>query len=232
MRKLGKRPVQWWPGLCLGVPTGNRTCGKGSGFCPCRGVVSGGGGTAYSTTSTSSRANDATSSSTPTASLNGLDKSTVLQLWADGDGWNTSVVDVVVAGYSAILSTPWYLEDIHLTATWQSFYTVEPLAGVPEDRPDLHARVLGGEAAMWGEWIDGSQLLNTAWPRTAATAERLWSPRGFNSTAEAAPRLARFRCLLQERGIPAGVLDFSQASPYGVARAGQPPRGPGSCFSQ
>jgi hexosaminidase len=46
---------------------------------------------------------------------------------------------------------------------------------------------------MWGEWIDGSNLLNTAWPRAAAAAERLWSPASFNDTQEAAPRLARFR---------------------------------------
>ena len=30
------------PGLCLGTPTGNRSCGVPSGFCPCRGVVPGG----------------------------------------------------------------------------------------------------------------------------------------------------------------------------------------------
>ena len=36
VRAAGKRPVQWWPGLCLGVSTGNRSCGVPDGFCPCR----------------------------------------------------------------------------------------------------------------------------------------------------------------------------------------------------
>ena len=36
VRGVGKRPVQWWPGLCLGVSTGNRSCGVPDGFCPCR----------------------------------------------------------------------------------------------------------------------------------------------------------------------------------------------------
>ena len=36
VRSVGKRPVQWWPGLCLGVSTGNRSCGVPDGFCPCR----------------------------------------------------------------------------------------------------------------------------------------------------------------------------------------------------
>lgn len=45
VRRLGKRAVQWWPGLCLGLPVDpTRTCmfkeGQ-SGFCPCRGVVPG-----------------------------------------------------------------------------------------------------------------------------------------------------------------------------------------------
>ena len=67
---------------------------------------------------------------------------------------------------------------------------------------------------MWGEYIDGSALLNTAWPRAAAavTAERLWSPVHYTNAALAKPRLARFRCLLEARGIPAVVLD-TVASP-------------------
>ena len=131
--------------------------------------------------------------------------------------------------YSAVQSQGWYLEDIHLTTTWESFYANEPLDGI--DDPAAQARVLGGETCMWGEYIDGSQLLNTAWPRAAAAAERLWSPRHFNQTAEARPRLARFRCLLETRGIPAGTLGM-EASPYGLPKAGQPPKGPGSCYSQ
>ena len=216
VRALNRTAVQWWPGLCLGVPTGNRTCGKTTHFCPCRGVVSGSDDDEHTNKNNHTR---------------GIDKDTILQLWADGANWNTSVVDVVNAGYRAILSTPWYLEDVHLITPWQDFYTVEPMKGIAEDDAKLKARVLGGEAAMWGEYIDGSQLLNTAWPRTAATAERLWSPRAMNSTAEAGPRLAQFRCLLLERGIPAGTLKFV-ASPYGKAAAGQPPVGPGSCSDQ
>jgi hexosaminidase len=81
---------------------------------------------------------------------------------------------------------------------------------------------------MWGEFIDGSVLLNTLWPRAAAVAERLWSPRRFDSPAEAKPRLAAFRGLLLERGVPAGTLGFY--SPH--AEAGQAPPGPGSCYTQ
>jgi hypothetical protein len=138
VRALGRRAVQWWPGLCLGAPTGNRSCGKPSGFCPCRGVVPGAAGEAP-----------------------GLDPETVLQLWSGPArrDWNNTVAQVVAAGYSAIQSQGWYLEDIHLVVPWEDFYANEPMAGI--DDPAQQARVLGGETCMWGEYIDGSALLNT-----------------------------------------------------------------------
>ena len=210
-----KRAVQWWPGLCLGESTGNRSCGRPTGFCPCRGVINGDG-------------------SQPKP---GLDRSTVLQLW-EGNGaigpgrldWNKSLAQVVSAGFSVIQSTGFYINAGDLTTTWEKYYMNELMTNVTKQSEQK--RVLGGEACMWGEYIDGSNLLNTVWPRTAAIAERLWSPREVNDTATAKPRLAQFRFLLQARGIPAGVLDFSKRSQYGLPEAGQPPDGPGSCLKQ
>ena len=88
------------------------------------------------------------------------------------------------------------------------------------------ALVLGGEAAQWGESADGSDVLQTVWPRAAAIAERLWS---YNmelnsSDVGVAERLAGFRCLLLQRGVPASPLN----TPLGRS----PPTGPGSCFKQ
>ena len=42
---------------------------------------------------------------------------------------------------------PRYLEDIHLTTTWQQFYEADPAAGITD--PLLLSRVLGGEACMY-----------------------------------------------------------------------------------
>ncbi|XP_068618270.1 chitooligosaccharidolytic beta-N-acetylglucosaminidase [Battus philenor] len=68
-----------------------------------------------------------------------------------------------------------------------------------------HPNVLGGEVAMWSEFVDAQALDTRVWPRAAAPAERLWSdPRsGF---AEAEPRMQRLRARLLARGIHADVL--------------------------
>lgn len=213
-----KRAVQWWPGLCLGESTGNRSCGKPTGFCPCRGVINGDG-------------------SPPQP---GLDSSTVLQLWegnfeamAYNPGrldWNITLPQVVKSGFAVIQSQGWYLNAEQLKTPWSTFYMNEPMAGVTKESEQR--LILGGEACMWQEYIDGSNVLNTVWPRAAAVAERLWSPRGVNDTRAAKPRLAQFRFLLQARGIPAGVLDFTRPSSFGLPEAGQPPNGPGSCLDQ
>lgn len=64
----------------------------------------------------------------------------------------------------------------------------------------------------------------TVWPRLAAIAERLWSPREINDVADAHDRIVAFRCLLNRRAVAAAPTDNT------VAR--EAPHGPGSCYKQ
>ena len=70
-----------------------------------------------------------------------------------------------------------------------------------------HAKmVLGGEAPLWGEHIDSTNLLPRAFPRASAVAERLWSSMTVNNATKALPRLVRQRCRMLSRGIPVTPL--------------------------
>ncbi|KAL7613877.1 hypothetical protein Lser_V15G08367 [Lactuca serriola] len=148
-----------------------------------------------------------------------LDRKTVVHNWL-GSGVAERVVK---AGLRCIVSNQdsWYLD--HLDATWQQFYTNEPLTNITE--PKLQKLVLGGEVCMWGEHIDGSDIEQTIWPRAAAAAERLWT--SFDKLAkkpeDVMTRLMHFRCLLNQRGVAAAPLD----GPGRVA-----PIEPGSCYVQ
>ncbi|URE01385.1 beta-hexosaminidase [Musa troglodytarum] len=82
-----------------------------------------------------------------------------------------------------MLNHGWVLEFalklLHRDVTWENFYNTEPLEGI--NNATQQKLVLGGEVCMWGEMVDTSNVQQTIWPRAAAAAERLWSPREATS---------------------------------------------------
>ncbi|XP_034237553.1 beta-hexosaminidase subunit alpha-like, partial [Thrips palmi] len=101
-------------------------------------------------------------------------------------------------GFRALLSETWYLD--HLQTGWEAMYRIDPhnFAGTP----DQLRLVEGGEACMWSEMVDATNVHSRVWPRAAAVAERLWSPRTTRDTTAAARRLEELVCRLNRRGIP------------------------------
>src|SRR6185503_20072409 len=67
--------------------------------------------------------------------------------------------------------------------------------------PEQEDRVLGGEACMWGEHLTPESIDSRIWPRLAAIAERLWSPRDVRDVADMYRRLAVMRGRLEQVGL-------------------------------
>jgi hexosaminidase len=149
-----------------------------------------------------------------------LDKSTIIHQWLPG---STIAQNATSHGYRCLWSTDgvWYLDG--LFSTWETMYAQEPCTGI--DDATCEKLVLGGGGAMWGETVDTSDIQQTVWPRLAAIAERLWSPKSAATTPDnARARFSAFRCLLNRRGIAAAPANNK------IAR-GAPP-GPGGCLAQ
>ena len=147
-----------------------------------------------------------------------LNKSTIVHAWRSAQ----VCVDATKAGYRCLWSpySAWYLD--YLGVTWQAMYEQDPCAGI--DDTTCKSLLLGGGGEQWGETADTSDVLQTIWPRMAAIAERLWSPKSINSSASATMRYAYHRCRLNSRGVA--------AAPYSNANARMQPSGPGGCLQQ
>ena len=99
-----------------------------------------------------------------------LPKDIVVQSWRGQD----SLAAAAKQGYRGLLSFGYYI-DLNWPAS--RHYEVDPIAGAAANLSlDEKQRILGGEACMWSEYVSPENVDSRIWPRTAAIAERLWSP--------------------------------------------------------
>jgi hexosaminidase len=90
-------------------------------------------------------------------------------------------------GYQGILSNGYYID---LVWSADRHYLVDPWdEGVDQLPEEERARILGGEATMWSEFTSPETVDSRIWPRTAAIAERLWSPREVRDVEDMYERL-------------------------------------------
>ena len=91
-----------------------------------------------------------------------------------------------------------YLDQISWGQDWQRYYLAEPLNFTVPSK--AAANLLGGEACLWGEFIDETNLRQLLWPRVLPVAERLWSGEEVRDLGHAKERIAVQRCLMVREG--------------------------------
>ncbi|KAK7896079.1 hypothetical protein WMY93_021404 [Mugilogobius chulae] len=141
-----------------------------------------------------------------------LNPNTIIHVWkGNQQQYQNEMAQITSAGYHTLLSTPWYLNYISYGQDWQGHYKADPQDFQGTDKQK--ELVIGGEACLWGEYVDGSNLTPRLWPRASAVAERLWSAKEVRDMNDAYNRLSSHRCRMVERGIPAEPL-FTSYCPH------------------
>jgi len=123
-----------------------------------------------------------------------LPKDIVIQSWKGPQ----PLAEAARQGFSGLLSAGYYLDYIHTAA---KHYAVDPIAADAGLDAAQAARVLGGEACMWSEFVGPETIDSRIWPRMAAIAERFWSPATVTDVDDMYRRLEPIGVQLEDLGL-------------------------------
>ena len=127
-------------------------------------------------------------------------KDVLIQSWRG----QTALAEAARQGNRGILSTGYYID---LNQPASEHYLVDPLGGDAASlTPEQKARILGGEATMWSEYVTPENIDSRIWPRTAAIAERFWSPQDVTNIPSMYARMAIVSVKLEHYGLN---IDYS-----------------------
>ncbi|MGO8718792.1 MAG: beta-N-acetylhexosaminidase [Acidobacteriaceae bacterium] len=127
-------------------------------------------------------------------------KDVVIQSWRG----QASLAEAARQGNRGILSTGYYID---LNQPAAEHYLVDPLGDDAANlTPEQKACILGGEATMWSEYVTPENIDSRIWPRTAAIAERFWSPPQVRYIPSMYERLAIVSQKLENYGLN---IDYS-----------------------
>jgi hexosaminidase len=125
----------------------------------------------------------------------GVSKNILIHSWRGPE----ALAAAAKQGYRGILSNGYYI-DLGWSAA--RHYAVDPMGGAAANlSPEEQSRILGGEATMWSEYVNWENIDSRIWPRTAAIAERLWSPQETTSVASMYARLEAESARLEYLGL-------------------------------
>lgn len=121
-----------------------------------------------------------------------LPKDVIVQVWGALGSKRPSPLEIARQGHPVIISKGFYL-DYFYPAYFHYLNSSVPSAS--------HPNLLGGEIALWAELLDENSFEGRAWPRSAAIAERLWSPQTVTNVDDMYRRLFVISDRLEEAGL-------------------------------
>jgi len=124
----------------------------------------------------------------------GLPRDIVIQSWRGRE----ALEDAARKAYYAILSNGYYIDLIQPASFHYANDPIPPDSPLTEEEKQF---ILGGEATMWSEYVTPETVDSRIWPRTAAIAERFWSPGSINYTDDMYQRLDIVSFRLDELGL-------------------------------
>ncbi len=123
-----------------------------------------------------------------------LPKDVVIHSWRG----QKALADAARRGYNGVLSNGYYIDLMYPAS---DHYVVDPIPADSTLTSEEKKRILGGEATMWSEWVSPETIDSRIWTRTAAIAERFWSPREVNDVDDMYRRLSVIEIQLEELGL-------------------------------
>jgi hexosaminidase len=118
----------------------------------------------------------------------------VVQTWRGADSLDAGAK----LGFDGLLSAGYYLDAMQTAA---AHYAVDPLPLNSGLDPQQADRILGGEVCAWAEMLTPENIDSRIWPRTAAIAERFWSPATVVDPDDMYRRLDVITVQLEDLGV-------------------------------
>lgn len=123
-----------------------------------------------------------------------LSKDYIVQAWKG----RTTLYQTAAKGYRSLLSHGFYIDLVQST---EYHYVNDPIPPDSILTDDVKEKIIGGEATMWAEFVGPETIDSRIWPRTAAIAERLWSPSSVNNLQNMFKRLDVVNIQLENYGL-------------------------------
>lgn len=123
-----------------------------------------------------------------------LPKEVVIHSWRG----QKALAEAAKLGFQGVLSNGYYID---LMQPASQHYATDPIPADTVLTAEEQKKVLGGEATMWSEWVSPETIDSRIWTRTAAIAERLWSPQNVRETDDMYRRLDVIGVQLEELGL-------------------------------